>query len=76
MELGDMEQAQKHFQMVLDMLAQEKLRPCQEWAARDRREGAKSSRAEDGCGLLSAGRHAAVLRRYMEWVQETLLVPE
>jgi len=44
--------------MVLDMPAQEELRPCQEWAARDRRPRPEVSLAEAGCKLLFAGRHA------------------
>lgn len=37
-------------------------RSGQEWAAGDCGPGAQSQGAEDGCGFLSAGRHAAVSR--------------
>lgn len=63
MELGDIEQAQRHFQMVLDMPAPEELRGLakngrREMAARDL--NARGPRKNGG--LLSAGCTTAVSR--------------
>jgi hypothetical protein len=64
MELGDMEQAQKHFQMVLDMPAPEELRRLARDGLREIAVRELKSRGPrmDG-SLLSAGRHAVLPRQ-------------
>ena len=62
-ELGDIEQAQKHFQMVLVMEAPEDLHGlARNGLHGELRSGAKGQGAEDGCGLLSTGCAEAVPR--------------
>ena len=62
MEMGDIELAQRHLQMVPDMPAPVEVRALARNGLREIAvRGAEGSRAEDGCSLLSAGCHAAVL---------------
>lgn len=58
-----MEQAQKHFQKVLEMEAPEDLRGMARDGLREiaARELKARGAAKDGCRLLSVGRHAALL---------------